>query len=74
LLRATNTGVTGIVDDKGKIINTIAAYEKGVVSGEIKILKGTTPYVRYGNHPVIGFAALLMLLIYLFTRRKNGLV
>lgn len=74
LLRATNTGVTGIVDNKGKIIKAIAPYERGVVSGEIKILKGTTPYVRYGNSLVIGFVFSLLLLIYLFVRRNKNLI
>ena len=74
LLRATNTGVSGIVDDKGKIISTMAPYKKGVVSGEIKILKGTTPYVKYGNSLVIAFVSLLLLMIYLVARRNKSLL
>lgn len=74
LLRATNTGVSGIVDHKGQVISTIPAYEQGVVTGEIKILKGTTPYVKYGNWLVVGSISLLLLLIYLFVRRNKSLL
>jgi len=74
LLRATNTGVSGIIDHKGKIISTVPAYEQGVVNGEIKILKGTTPYVKYGNFLVVGFASVLLLLFYLFVRRNRSLL
>lgn len=71
LLRATNTGVSGIVDHKGKIVSTVPVYEQGVVKGEVKIFKGTTPYVQYGNTVIIGLISSLLLLIYLFVRRKK---
>ena len=74
LLRATNTGVSGIVNHKGKLVHTIAAYEQGVVTGDIKLLKGTTPYVRYGNYLVVGFISALLLLIYLVVRRNKSLI
>ena len=71
LLRATNTGVSGIVDHKGKIISTVPVYEQGVVSGEVKIMKGTTPYVQYGNNVLIGIISALLLMIYLFVRLRK---
>ena len=74
LLRATNTGVSGIVDEKGKITSTIPAYQQGSVNGEIKILKGATPYVQYGNQLVVGFICLVLLLLYLIVRRNKSLI
>ena len=73
LLRATNTGVSGIVDHKGRVVSTLPAYEQGVVNGEVKILKGTTPYVEYGNILVVAFISFLLILIFLFVRRDRGL-
>lgn len=73
LLRATNTGVSGIVDHKGRVISTMPAYEQGTVTGEVKVLKGTTPYAKYGNLLVISFVSVLLLLIYLVLRRKNSI-
>ncbi|WP_299874413.1 apolipoprotein N-acyltransferase [uncultured Cocleimonas sp.] len=70
LLRATNTGVSGIIDHKGKILHTMPAYEQGVVKGTITILSGTTPYVKYGNYLVVLPSFLLLMLIFLFMRRN----
>ncbi len=74
LLRATNTGVSGIVDHKGKIISTVPAYEQGVVNGEIRILKGITPYVQYGNSLVVGGISILLLLGFLLARRNKNVL
>ena len=68
LLRATNTGVSGIIDQRGKITHTIAAYEQGVVSGTIALFSGTTPYVKYGNYLVVVSSILLLAIIFLFRK------
>jgi len=68
MLRATNTGVTGIIDQRGKITHTIAAYEQGVVSGMIALFSGTTPYVKYGNYLVVVSSSLLLAIIFLFRK------
>ena len=72
LLRATNTGVSGIVDPQGKLVETVAPYTQGVVTGEIVAYAGSTPYVRFGNYPVvIGISGILLLMFLLvrFNRR-----
>ena len=71
LLRSTNTGVSGIVDHKGKITKTIPEYTQGVVSGEVKIMRGSTPYVKYGNYFVIISTSLLLLFGFFLRRRNN---
>ena len=71
LLRSTNTGVSGIVDHHGKITETIPEYTQGVVSGEVKVMEGSTPYVKYGNYVVIISASLLLLLGFFLRRRDN---
>ena len=68
LLRATNTGVSGIIDQRGKILNTIPAYEQGIVTGDVMILKGTTPYVKYGNYLVVIATSVLLLLLFILGR------
>jgi apolipoprotein N-acyltransferase len=68
LLRATNTGVSGIINQYGKVVYTVPAYEPGVVQGTISILSGTTPYVKYGNYLVVISASLL--LIFLLVRKS----
>jgi len=53
MIRSTNTGVSAIIGAKGEEILTTALFEKTTVSGEIKAMSGTTPYVLWGNVPVI---------------------
>lgn len=69
LLRATNTGVSGIIDHNGNIIQTIPPYKKGVVKGSINILSGTTPYVRYGNYLVVLPSLLILLLMFVVMKK-----
>jgi len=60
LLRTTNTGITAIVDDAGRIIGRAPAGERSVLSGDIVPLEGATPVSRWGNWPVVLLSLLLM--------------
>lgn len=62
LLRATNTGMTAIVDHKGKIQAAAPPYEIAVLKGKVQPMAGTTPYVRLGNWPVIILSTLALLI------------
>lgn len=52
LLRATNTGVTAIVDHRGRVHERLPQFEAAVLRGEVQPRAGATPYVRFGNVPV----------------------
>ena len=49
LLRGTNNGVTAIVDHRGRMTDALPQFEQAVLSGEFHIMKGRTPYSRYGD-------------------------
>lgn len=53
MLRATNTGLTAIIDAKGRIVAALPLFESGTLSGTIQGYAGATPYVRFGNAPVL---------------------
>lgn len=53
MLRATNTGVTAIIDAKGRMLASLPMFTTGSLSGEIQGYAGSTPYVRWGNAPVL---------------------
>ncbi len=61
MLRATNTGVTAIIDQHGKVRQVAPEFTTAVVSGEVQGYTGATPYVRWGNVPIIVLALLLAL-------------
>jgi apolipoprotein N-acyltransferase len=53
LLRSTNTGVTAIIDERGRITRQLPQFEPGVLTGAAQPFSGATPYVRTGNWPVL---------------------
>jgi apolipoprotein N-acyltransferase len=71
MLRATNTGISAIIDYDGAILARSAQFETAVVTGTIAPRQGATPYVRFGNVPVIGLCSILLLLAWL-VRRPRG--
>lgn len=60
MLRATNTGVTAVIDPKGKVVARLPPFERGVLAAPVQGYKGLTPYSRYGNSPVVALAFLLL--------------
>ena len=67
-LRATNTGVTAIIDHEGRIVARAPQFERTVLRGEVQSRTGTTPYVRFGNTPILILIGLMLLLSYLGNR------
>jgi apolipoprotein N-acyltransferase len=61
MLRATNTGISAIVDHRGRLLGATRQFEATVLEGEVARRSGSTPYVRHGQLPVIGFAVFLLL-------------
>jgi apolipoprotein N-acyltransferase len=53
MLRATNDGVTALIDHDGRLLATLPQFEPGVLRGAVQPRTGLTPYVRAGNAPVL---------------------
>lgn len=63
MLRATNTGMTAIVDVDGRVRSALPPFTRGALTGEVRAHVGSTPYVRWGNVPAVLGAFLLALLL-----------
>lgn len=70
MLRSTNTGMTAIIDPKGRVIDRLTPFTRGALSGEVSGYAGSTPFVRWGNAPTILFA--FALLGTLLRRKRRG--
>jgi len=63
MLRATNTGVTAIIDINGNLISSLPQHEIGILDGIVQGYKGSTPFSKYGNYPLVILCLLSLLFI-----------
>ncbi len=60
MVRATNNGVTVLIDPRGQITERIPAFKEAVLYGEVTPMQGLTPYLRWRSWPLIVICALLL--------------
>jgi apolipoprotein N-acyltransferase len=61
LLRATNTGISAIVNARGQVVGEVPAFRRGVFTAEIQPRSGATPFARVGNWVAIGGAIFMLI-------------
>jgi apolipoprotein N-acyltransferase len=71
MLRATNTGMTAIIDARGDVVARLPQFTEGILSGEAQGYGGATPYVRWGNPPVV-VACFALLAVLTYRRRLRA--
>jgi len=71
MLRATNTGISAIIDHTGRITEQAPQFEIAVVSGPVIPMQGATPYVRMGNVPIVIFSVACLLLCRLTCHKQD---
>jgi apolipoprotein N-acyltransferase len=68
MLRATNNGVTAVIDPRGRVTRQSRQFVAEVIEAEVIPMRGMTPWLRLGDGPLAGLAAVLVLLVAL---RRN---
>jgi len=61
LLRATNTGVTGIVQPDGSLQAVLPQFAEGVLTAEVQLAQGRTLYSRTGDTLLLWLVSLVLL-------------
>jgi len=62
MIRATNNGISAVINERGEIIARTPQFEATTLSAEVPVYTGLTPYARWGVFPVLLFSSLLLLL------------
>ncbi len=70
LLRATNNGVTAIVDPRGIVVARLPQFEAAALTGEIRASAGVTPFAQFLHLPLL--LTLLVALLASFAARCTG--
>jgi len=73
MLRATNTGMTAIIDPRGKVVARLPQFTEGVLEGDVRGHAGASPYVKFGNTPIV-LTCIALLAALVFIRRRVGRV
>ncbi|MGS2721607.1 apolipoprotein N-acyltransferase [Paraglaciecola aestuariivivens] len=70
VLRATNNGITAIIDHQGKIQSRLPQFEAAVLSDRVKQVTGQTPYRKLEEWPT-WLVCLLLFLVGCYQQKRN---
>ena len=59
MVRATNTGISAIIDPWGQVRDQSPLFDRAVLTGTLEARVGSTPFVRFGSQVPIAIAALM---------------
>jgi apolipoprotein N-acyltransferase len=71
MLRATNTGVTAIIDQRGRMVVAAPKFVTIILDGKAQGYGGSTPYIRCGNWPFLAVSALALISCLVWRRRHS---
>lgn len=72
LVRATNTGVTAIVDPSGRIVEKLPQFERANMVGTITARRGATPFMLAGISLVFALALPMLAAAILLLRKRSA--
>ena len=52
-LRATNTGITAVIDQRGRVLASLEQFIQSELDVRVQAFEGQTPYVIWGNWPIL---------------------
>ncbi|SNT14926.1 Apolipoprotein N-acyltransferase [Noviherbaspirillum humi] len=72
MLRSTNTGMTAVIDPKGRVQAQLPPFVRGVLSASVQGHAGITPYIYFGNKLPVTLALLALVFACAIGRRTGG--
>jgi apolipoprotein N-acyltransferase len=70
LVRAANTGISGVIDPLGRIKTKLSLGKRGVIDSNLPASLESTPFERLGDLPVFMITITLIVIRFLFRRHK----
>ena len=72
LLRSTNNGITAVVDHQGNFIARIPQFEEAVLTTEVALVTGETPYSQWPRLILLVIIIIPLIIIFLLQARKKN--
>lgn len=72
VLRATNTGMTAVVQRDGSVAAALPAFTADALTATVRGYSGMTPYARWGNWLIVAASAAVLLAAALRKRAARG--
>ena len=70
-LTATNTGITAAIDRDGRVLATLPQFREGRLEIDAQGYRGTTPYVRLGDWPIVLTSLFVLAAAAVIARRRH---
>ena len=70
MVRATNNGVSGIIDPQGKVVVKGGRSTREAIVGQVFSASGITPFIFWGSWPTLALAFMSLLILALAMRRS----
>jgi apolipoprotein N-acyltransferase len=68
-IRSTNTGITAVIGPDGRVLQALPQWTQASLSASVQGFTGKTPFVIWGNWPILSLASLLLAFALLQRRR-----
>ena len=72
MLRSTNTGMTAVVDNAGRIVAVAPQFTTATVQATVRGYSGSTPYVRWGNGAILALCSIVLAASILYALRAES--
>ena len=70
IIRSTGSGITGLIDHKGRVTEQVPSFSREVLSGELVMTEGATPFAKMKGIPVVVFIVIGLVFSYRKSKAK----
>jgi apolipoprotein N-acyltransferase len=71
IARSAKTGISAVIDPKGRIVTSLGLFEWGFITSHIGVFYKKTPYAKFGDFIII-ISLMITCVVLILTKRRKG--